>query len=112
MAEIVPAKLATTRPGERSAHPALPPGPRLPAIAQAFGLWRDPIDLLLRLRRRYGDVFSVRFPSFGRLVYVTDPELVKQVFTGDPRRFHAGEANATVLEPALGPNSVLTRCLA
>jgi cytochrome P450 len=33
---------------------------------------------------------------------------VKAVFTGSPAQFHAGEANATVLEPALGPNSVLT----
>src|SRR5215217_5523560 len=87
--------------------PDFPPGPRLPAAAQAFRLWRDPIRFLLGLRCRYGDVFSVKFPSFPRLVYVADPELVKQVFTGDPRRFHAGEANATVLEPALGPNSVL-----
>ena len=30
------------------------------------------------------------------------------MFTGSPDQFHAGEANATVLEPALGPNSVLT----
>ena len=36
------------------------------------------------------------------------PDLVKQVFTGDPSLFHAGEANAVVLEPALGPHSVLT----
>ena len=75
---------------------------------QAVGLWRDPIRLLARLRARYGDVFSVRFPSFPRLVYVADPELVKRVFTGDSRLFHAGEANAMVLEPALGPYSVLT----
>jgi cytochrome P450 len=85
----------------------LPPGPWLPAAAQAFRLWRDPIRCLLGLHRRYGDVFTVNYPSFPRLVYVADPELVKQVFTGDPRRFHAGEANASVLEPALGPNSVL-----
>ena len=32
----------------------------------------------------------------------------RQIFTGSPEQFHAGEANATVLEPALGPNSVLT----
>jgi cytochrome P450 len=75
---------------------------------QAVGLWRDPIRLLAHLRARYGDVFSVRFPSFPRLVYVADPELVKRVFTGDSRLFHAGEANAMVLEPALGPYSVLT----
>jgi cytochrome P450 len=32
---------------------------------------------------------------------------VKEVFGGDPGVFHAGEANATVLEPTLGPRSVL-----
>jgi cytochrome P450 len=84
-----------------------PPGPRSPAAVNALRVWRDPVRFLLDLRRRYGDVFSVSFPSFPRLVYVADPELVKQVFTGDPHRFHAGEANATVLEPALGPHSVL-----
>jgi cytochrome P450 len=97
------------RPGSSTSNPTngFPPGPRLPAIAQALRLWSDPVRLLLRLRRRYGDVFSVDFPSFPRLVYVADPALVKQVFTGDPHDFHAGEANATVLEPALGPHSVL-----
>ena len=39
---------------------------------------------------------------------MTTPELVKQVFTGSPAQMHAGEANATILEPAVGPNSVLT----
>jgi cytochrome P450 family 135 len=75
---------------------------------QAVALWRDPIRLFTRLRSRHGDVFSVRFPSFPRLTYVADPGLAKGVFTGDPRRFHAGEANAMVLEPALGAHSVLT----
>jgi cytochrome P450 len=34
------------------------------------------------------------------------PDLVKQVFTGDPRVFHAGEANVA-LRPLVGRNSVL-----
>jgi cytochrome P450 len=69
---------------------------------------RDPLGFLVRLQRRYGDIFTLSFPYFGRLVYVADPALVKQLFTGPAEQFHAGEANATVLEPALGPNSVLT----
>lgn len=68
----------------------------------------DPIGFFAELRRRHGDVFSVSFPEFGPLVYVTDPALAKQVLTGDPDRFHAGEATATVLEHGLGPNSLLT----
>jgi cytochrome P450 len=86
----------------------LPPGSRMPATLQALRYASDPLNFLVKLQRRYGDVFTVRFPSFGRLVYVTTPELVKQIFTGPPAQMHAGEANATVLEPALGPNSVLT----
>jgi cytochrome P450 len=69
---------------------------------------RDPLGFLSRYRERYGDVFTVRFPFFGHIVYVASPELAKAVFTGSPDVFHAGEANATVLEPALGPDSVLT----
>ncbi len=87
---------------------AKPPGSRAPAPAQAVSYARDPLGFLIRLQRRYGDVFSVRFPFFGRLVYVTRPDLVKALFTGSPAVFHAGEANATVLEPAVGPTSVLT----
>ncbi len=84
------------------------PGSRLPALAQAVRYARDPLGFLIGLQRRYGDVFAVSFPYFGRIVYVANPELVKAVFTGSAAQFHAGEANATVLEPALGPNSVLT----
>ena len=85
-----------------------PPSSKMPAALQALRYVRDPLGFLIRLQRRYGDVFSLRFPYFGRLVYVAEPGLVKQLFTGSPEQFHAGEANATVLEPALGPNSVLT----
>jgi cytochrome P450 family 135 len=87
---------------------AFPPGPRTPALGQAVRYARDPLGFLANHQRRYGDIFTVRFPFFGRVVYVARPDLVKAVFTGAPSVFHAGEANATVLEPALGPNSVLT----
>jgi cytochrome P450 len=63
---------------------------------------------MAKRRERYGDVFSSRFPFFGDVVYVADPALVKEVFAGDPKVFHAGEANATVLGDALGDNSLLT----
>ena len=86
----------------------LPPGSRAPALAQGVSYARDPLGFLGKRQQRYGDIFSVNFPFFGRVVYVARPDLVKEVFTGPPAVFHAGEANATVLEPALGPNSVLT----
>ncbi|MDX6604231.1 MAG: hypothetical protein QOF23_740, partial [Solirubrobacterales bacterium] len=97
-----------TLPRRAAGSESMPPGSRAPAIVQGIRYMRDPLGFLARLRERYGDAFTVRFPYFGRIVYVADPELVKAVFTGSPAVFHAGEANATVLEPALGPNSVIT----
>jgi cytochrome P450 len=84
-----------------------PPGSRVPGVVQGFRYARDPIGFFSGLHRRYGGVFMVRFPYFGNVAYVAEPEIVKQVFTGDPARFHAGDANATVLAPQLGPGSVL-----
>jgi cytochrome P450 len=80
----------------------------MPGAVQMLRYARDPLGFLIEMQRRHGDIFTVSFPYFGRAVYVASPELVKSVFTGSPTSFHAGEANATVLEPALGPNSVLT----
>ncbi len=102
------ATISQPQAGAGASRPGLPPGPRAPAAVQALRYASAPLDFLIKLQRRHGDVFTVRFPFFGRLVYVTTPELVKEVFTGSPATMHAGEANATVLEPALGPNSVLT----
>jgi cytochrome P450 len=96
------------RPAAAASATGFPPGSRLSAAAQALRYGLDPLGFLIGYQRRYGDVFAVSFPFFKRLVYVADPALVKQLFTGSPEQLHAGEANATVLEPALGPNSVLT----
>jgi cytochrome P450 len=86
----------------------LPPGSRSPGPLNAVHFTRDPVGFLERQRRRYGNAFSINFPGFGRMAYFTDPEAVKQVFTGDARTFHAGEASGRILEPALGKFSLLT----
>jgi cytochrome P450 len=68
---------------------------------------RDPIRFLRRCHERYGDVFLARFPGLGRVVYVADPASAKDVFTGSPGLFRAGEANARWLEPVLGRSSIM-----
>ena len=57
-------------------------------------------------RRRYGKVFTLRVASMGTMVYLADPADIKTVFAGDPKVFHAGEANA-MLRGLLGETSVL-----
>ena len=84
----------------------LPPGPNLPRALQTIGWLKRPGPFLERSRRRYGDTFTLRVAYEGSWVMLTDPEAIRQVFTGDPAVLHAGEANA-ILRPILGPSSVL-----
>ena len=85
---------------------SLPPGPRGPAFLQTIGYTYWTFPFFERCARRYGDPFTVRMPGFGAFVMVSAPELIKQVFTGDPEQLHAGKANA-MLEPVVGRHSVL-----
>ncbi|HEX2391281.1 MAG TPA: cytochrome P450 [Solirubrobacterales bacterium] len=84
----------------------LPPGPRMSRVLQT-AIWSRQAQWMLRQSRaRFGRMFSLRIAYEGDWVIVSDPELIKQVFTGDPRVFHAGEGNQ-ILRPILGDNSVL-----
>jgi cytochrome P450 len=62
--------------------------------------------MLEQCRARFGSMFTLSIAYEGTWVVLSDPEHVKQVFTGDPRVFHAGEGNQ-VLKPVLGENSLL-----
>jgi cytochrome P450 len=84
----------------------LPPGPRMPGALQTAIWSRQAQWMLAQCRSRFGDMFTLNIANEGTWVMVSDPELVKQVFTGDPKVFHAGEGNQ-ILRPILGDNSVL-----
>ncbi len=84
----------------------LPPGPRMPRALQTAIWSRQAQWMLEQSRARFGDMFTIRIAHEGTWVMVSDPAMVKQVFTGDPRIFHAGEGNQ-ILRPILGENSVL-----
>jgi cytochrome P450 len=85
----------------------LPPGPRWPVLLQTAALLRFRHWFHPYLRRRYGDVFTVRLAPGGRpLVFFTRPEHAKEIFAGDPEVFHAGKANG-ILGPIMGEHSLL-----
>jgi cytochrome P450 len=63
--------------------------------------------LLAQGRARFGPMFTLEVAYEGTWVIVADPELIKQIFTGDPKVFHAGEGN-DILRPLLGEHSLLT----
>ena len=101
-------ELATAEKPAASSSPVegLPPGPDWSLLRSTRTWWRRPLQTLEECQARYGDMFSYRLPYEGRWVFLSDPEAVKQVFTGDPRLLHAGEANIVLL-PVLGEHSVL-----
>lgn len=85
---------------------ALPPGPRLPSIAMSLLMLRWWPRVVALAQRRYGKVFTLTNSVMGQMVYLADPADIKTVFAGDPRIFHAGEANS-MLSGLLGDSSVL-----
>jgi cytochrome P450 family 138 len=84
----------------------LPPGPRIPRLLAGFILLSNRGPTMERLRRRYGDAFTIDLPVFGRGVVVSSPELVKQMFTASPEVLVFGESSP--LGDMLGPGSLFS----
>ncbi len=82
-----------------------PASPSLPPALQKLGWVVRPEALMLRARTEVGPAFSLDLP-IGRAVFLSDPAAIKEVFTGDPELFRAGEGNKP-LEPIMGPASTL-----
>src|ERR1700761_1880765 len=85
----------------------LPPAPRMPRSIQTAIWSRQAQWMLIQSRRRLGPMFTLEIAYEGKWIVLSDPELIKQVFTGDPKVFHAGEGNE-ILRPLLGEHSLLT----
>jgi cytochrome P450 len=90
----------------KDAARTLPPGSRLPALAQGLWFALRPVEYFERCRQRYGDPFTARLPSTPPVVLFSDPTAIREIFTADDDDLHAGEATV-VLEPILGPHSIL-----
>ena len=112
VSELTAERMRRMSPGNQGKLPpvdrtGLPPGPRWPVLVQTAALLRFRHRFHPYLRRRYGDVFTVRLAPGGRpLVFFTRPEHAKEIFAGDPEVFHAGKANG-ILGPIMGEHSLL-----
>jgi cytochrome P450 len=84
----------------------MPPRPELGRLNMAVGFVLWPTRFLDACQEQCGDFFTLH-PQTGRWIAVTsDPQTIKDVFTGDPNLLHAGAGNV-VLQPILGARSVL-----
>lgn len=99
-------RLLSLTPLRARVPPGLPPGPSAPPALQLYQFVTRPIPYLTRARAEHGDCITLRLFGLPPVVQFCRPEHVREVFTGSGDDFHAGKANA-VLEPILGPHSVL-----
>ncbi|OOK64543.1 cytochrome P450 domain protein [Mycobacterium kansasii] len=53
----------------------LPPAPRIPSLVQGLVFAVTRRGMMRRLARRYGNVFTLNIPIYGRVVVVGDPQL-------------------------------------
>jgi cytochrome P450 family 138 len=95
------------RNAETPTNPTLPPpGPRLPkALATAMVVLIER-PAMRYIHRRYGDVFTIDMPVFGRSTFVSRPDLVKQVFQASPEVL--SYTNPSPLGKILGPGSLFS----
>jgi cytochrome P450 len=91
---------------KRGLKAQLPPGPKAPVAMQILATWKRPTASLHRLRARYGKRITVQLPFQPPFVILSDPDDIKQLFTAPPDVIHPGEG-ARILEPMVGPNSVI-----
>jgi cytochrome P450 family 138 len=59
----------------------LPPAPPIPKFLQGVGFSISRRRVVETLSRRYGKVFTLNLPVYGRTVVVGDPVIAKQLFT-------------------------------
>ncbi|WP_046318287.1 cytochrome P450 [Mycobacterium sp. UM_Kg1] len=81
----------------------LPPGPRNSKLTAGLLFILSRRRALLGLTRRYGAAFTVDVPMFGPTVFVTDPELARQVLLTSPEDLGNIQPN---LSRILGEGSV------
>lgn len=82
----------------------LPPGPRTPKAVQGFQFLASRRASVGALARRYGPSLTLNLPIFGKTVLISEPDLIKELFTASTDLVE----RATNLGEVLGPGSTFS----
>lgn len=86
--------------GEATTDPVrLPPAPRIPKLLQGIGFVINRDRAVGAVGRRYGSEFTLNLPIFGHTVVISDPALVKDLFTTSNNLIARGGTLGEVLGP-------------
>lgn len=83
----------------------LPPGPKTPTWLLNIQFASDPLGYMDSVAKRYGDIFTIMFGSTP-VVFVSNPQGIKQVFTQAKEIVAAGNLNENAA-PLVGNNGLL-----
>lgn len=100
MSHIAKTSIATRLSGK------LPPAPPHPAVLQTIGGRRWPYAYLEHCRRVCGDPFTLYPLDTPPMVFLSDPQDIREVLTGDASALHPG-AGGHVIAPLIGERSFM-----
>lgn len=86
----------------------LPQGPQTPALVQMMQWIANPFAFMHKCAERYGDCFTVRIGgNFRPLVFVSNPQAIQEILTGDSKEFDAPGDMNEIFRPLLGDYGVI-----
>ena len=65
-----------------------------------------PYDFLDECASKYGDTFTMKLVAFPPLVFLSNPQAIREIFAADAKQFDAGRSNG-ILISLLGSNSLV-----
>ncbi|HEV2638703.1 MAG TPA: cytochrome P450 [Actinocrinis sp.] len=78
------AAVTTTSSPIPAPRPTIPPGPGLTSRLHGISFAFNRRKTMARMHQKYGSAFTLRLPLYGQTVFISDPALVKQLFTSGP----------------------------
>ena len=91
--------------GEATTDPVrMPPGPRIPKAVMGIGFITARHRAVTAIGKRYGSAFTMNLPIFGESVVISDPVLIKDLFTTSSDLV----GKASTLGTVLGPGSTFS----
>jgi cytochrome P450 len=84
----------------------LPDGPRIPHWLAKIQLTLRPVEFIEELAERYGDAFTLGERNSSLIVYLSNPQAIKELLTANSNLFDHSSGKMH-LEPFIGKHSVL-----
>ena len=81
-------------------------GPKTPQFAQVMEWVFNPLQLMEKSAKTYGDTFKLSLVSENPMIFISHPQAIKEIFTANPDNFDIGRGNQ-IIASLLGEQSLV-----